>query len=157
MKQVVPFLWFDDNLEDALELYTSVFGPETIVEVQRAGPGPGAPAMSATFRIRDQEFFAFNAGPAFHFNEAISVFVRCADQAEVDRLWAGLTADGGEPGRCAWLKDRFGLSWQIVPNRLVELLGDPDPARAERARTAMLGMGRIDIAALEAAAEGAPA
>jgi predicted 3-demethylubiquinone-9 3-methyltransferase (glyoxalase superfamily) len=153
MKKLTPFLWFDDDLEEAMAFYTSVFEDSEIVDVSRAGDAPSDPVFSATFRIAGQEFLAINGGPLFPFTEAFSLFVDCADQAEVDRLWDLLT-DGGEPGRCGWLKDRFGLSWQIVPRRLMELLGDPDPARASRAREAMLGMGRIDVAALEAAAAG---
>jgi predicted 3-demethylubiquinone-9 3-methyltransferase (glyoxalase superfamily) len=153
MKKLTPFLWFDDDLEEAMAFYTSVFEDSEIVDVSRAGDAPSDPVFSATFRIAGQEFLAINGGPLFPFTEAFSLFVDCADQAEVDRLWDLLT-DGGEPGRCGWLKDRFGLSWQIVPRRLMELLGDSDPARASRAREAMLGMGRIDVAALEAAAAG---
>jgi predicted 3-demethylubiquinone-9 3-methyltransferase (glyoxalase superfamily) len=153
MTKLTPFLWFDDDLEQAMAWYTSVFEDAEIVEATRTGDSPTDPVFSATFRIAGQEFRAINGGPHFHFTEAISIFVDCDDQAEVDRLWELLT-DGGEPSRCGWLKDRFGLSWQIIPRRLGELLGDPDPARASRARDAMLAMGKIDVAALEAAAAG---
>jgi predicted 3-demethylubiquinone-9 3-methyltransferase (glyoxalase superfamily) len=150
MKKVTPFLWFDDNLEQALDFYASVFADSSIVEVSRMGSAPTDPVFSATFRIHDQEFRAINGGPHFRFTEAISLFVDCEDQAEVDYLWARLT-DGGEPSQCGWLKDRFGLSWQIVPRRLIELLGVADPAAATRVRDAMLAMAKIDVAALEAA------
>jgi predicted 3-demethylubiquinone-9 3-methyltransferase (glyoxalase superfamily) len=153
MKKITPFLWFDHDLEEAMAFYASLFEDSAIVEVSRAGDAPTDPVFSATFRVAGQEFLAINGGPLFPFTEAFSLFVDCDDQAEVDRLWEVLT-DGGEPSRCGWLKDRFGLSWQIVPRRLMELLGDPDPARASRAREAMLGMGKIDVAALEAAATG---
>ena len=153
MAKLTPFLWFDDDLEEAMAFYTSVFKDSEIVDVSRAGDAPTDPVFSATFRISGQEFRAINGGPLFPFTEAISLFVDCDDQAEVDRLWEALT-DGGEPSRCGWLKDRFGLSWQIIPRRLGELLGDPDAARASRARDAMLAMGKIDVAALEAAATG---
>jgi len=135
--------------------YTSMFEDSEIVDVSRAGDAPTDPVFTATFRIAGQEFRAINGGPLFPFTEACSLFVDCDDQAEVDRLWELLT-DGGEPGQCGWLKDRFGLSWQIVPRRLGELLRDPDPARASRVQLAMLAMGKIDVAALEAA-HGGPA
>jgi len=153
MKKLTPFLWFDDNLEEALAFYTSVFEDSTVVEVGRTGSASTDPVFSATFRIHDQEFRAINGGPHFRFNEAFALFVDCEDQAEVDYLWGRLT-EGGEPSQCGWLKDRFGLSWQIVPRRLVELLGDPDPAAATRVRDAMLAMRKIDVAALEAARSG---
>ncbi len=153
MNRITPFLWFNDDLEDAMAFYTSVFRDSGIVDVSRAGDAPTDPVFSATFRIAGQEFRAINGGPLFPFTEAFSLFVDCDDQAEVDRLWELLT-DGGEPSQCGWLKDRFGLSWQIIPRRLMELLGDPDPARASRVQQAMLAMGKIDVAALEAAAAG---
>jgi predicted 3-demethylubiquinone-9 3-methyltransferase (glyoxalase superfamily) len=153
MKKLTPFLWFDDDLEQALDLYTSIFEDSTIVEVSRTGDPATGPLFSATFRINGQEFLAINGGPHFRFSEAVSLFVACDDQDEVDYLW-GRLSEGGEPGQCGWLKDRFGLSWQIIPRRLLELLQDPDPARASRVREAMLAMGRIDVAALEAAHAG---
>lgn len=153
MKKLTPFLWFDDNLEQAMAFYTSVFEDSTIVEVVRIGEATTDPVFSATFRICGQEFLAINGGPHFRFTEAISLFVACEDQVEVDDLW-GRLSKGGEPGQCGWLKDRFGLSWQIIPRRLLELLQDPDPARASRVREAMLAMGKIDVAALEAAHSG---
>jgi predicted 3-demethylubiquinone-9 3-methyltransferase (glyoxalase superfamily) len=155
--RITPFLWFDDNLEDALQFYRSVFPNSTVSELSRypeGSPLPAGTVMGATFELEGQRFMAINAGPVYSFTEAISFFVSAETQEEIDRLWSALTADGGEPGQCGWLKDRFGLSWQIVPPRLTELLADPDPARAGRTMQAMLGMGKLDIAALEAAAAG---
>ena len=154
MQKLTPFLWFDDDLEEALAFYASVFPDTEVVAASRAGDGPAAPLFMARFRLLGQELLAINGGPLFPFTEAFSLFVDCEDQAEVDRLWEALT-EGGEPGRCGWLKDRFGLSWQIVPRRLGELMGDPDPVRAARVRDAMLAMDRIDVAGLEAAHAGA--
>jgi predicted 3-demethylubiquinone-9 3-methyltransferase (glyoxalase superfamily) len=152
VQKIKPCLWFDTQTEEAIAFYTSLFGDSAVGDVMRAGDD--GPVISATFRLAGQEFMALNGGPAFNFTEAISLMVRCEDQAEVDRLWDALTADGGEESRCGWLKDRFGLSWQIIPDRLMELLSDPDPARAQRATQAMLQMQKIDVAALEAAAAG---
>jgi predicted 3-demethylubiquinone-9 3-methyltransferase (glyoxalase superfamily) len=152
MPTITPFLWFDDDLEEALAFYASVFDDMTVLDQSRAGPAATDPLFSARFRIHGQDLLAINGGPLFPFTEAISMFVSVDGQAEVDRLWEALT-DGGEPSRCGWLKDRFGLSWQIVPGRLMELLGDPDPGRASRARNAMLAMSRIEIAELEEAAD----
>jgi predicted 3-demethylubiquinone-9 3-methyltransferase (glyoxalase superfamily) len=154
MRKVTPFLWFDDDLEDALRWYAGVLPEVRILDESRAG-GPAAPLFSARFSIADQEFMAINGGPTYRLNEAFSIMVLCDDQAEVDRYWDHL-ADGGEEQPCGWLKDRFGVSWQIAPRRLRELLGDPDPGRATRARDAMLRMHRISIADLEAAADEVP-
>lgn len=157
MQTISPFLWFDDQAEQAAEFYVSLFPGSRIVSVSRypeGSPGPAGQAMSVTFELDGLGLQALNGGPAFSFTEAISLFVRVETQEEIDRLWDALTADGGEPGRCGWLKDRWGLSWQIVPPVLFELLGDPDPERAGRAMQAMLTMGRLDIAALRAAADG---
>ncbi|MGW4698424.1 VOC family protein [Kitasatospora cineracea] len=157
-QKITTFLWFDDQAEQAAEFYTSVFEYGRITDVQRysdAGPGEAGSVMLVSFELFGQEFLALNGGPAFRFNEAVSLQVDCADQAEVDRYWELLTADGGAPGPCGWLKDRYGLSWQIVPRRMTELLADPDPERARRATAAMLQMGKLDVAALEAAADGA--
>jgi predicted 3-demethylubiquinone-9 3-methyltransferase (glyoxalase superfamily) len=151
MQQIKPCLWFDDRVEEAIEFYTSLFGDSAVDDVMRAGPD--GPVISATFRLAGQGFMALSGRSGPGFTEAISLFVRCADQAEVDTLWKALTADGGEESRCGWLKDRFGLSWQIIPDRLMELLSDPDPGRAQRATQAMLQMQKIDIAELEAAAD----
>ena len=157
MKNIVPCLWFDTEGEAAAELYTSVFPNSKILDIAHygeAGPRPAGTVMTVSFELNGQEFLALNGGPEFTFSEAVSFQVMCEDQDEVDHFWSKL-GEGGEHGPCGWLKDRFGLSWQIVPTRLGELLGDPDPARAQRAMTAMLGMGKLDIAELEQAADGA--
>ena len=157
MKNIVPCLWFDTEGEAAAELYTSVFPNSKILDIAHygeAGPRPAGTVMTVSFELNGQEFLALNGGPEFTFSEAVSFQVMCEGQDEVDHFWSKL-GDGGEHGPCGWLKDRFGLSWQIVPTRLGELLGDPDPARAQRAMTAMLGMGKLDIAELEQAADGA--
>jgi predicted 3-demethylubiquinone-9 3-methyltransferase (glyoxalase superfamily) len=154
MKEIVPCLWFDTEGEEAAEFYTSVFPNSKILDVSRygeAGPRPAGTVMTVSFELNGQEFLALNGGPDFTFSEAISFQVFCEDQDEVDRYWAALS-EGGEEGPCGWLKDRFGLSWQIVPTRLSELLSDPDPERSQRAMKAMLGMKKIDIAELERAA-----
>jgi predicted 3-demethylubiquinone-9 3-methyltransferase (glyoxalase superfamily) len=154
MTSINPCLWFDDNLEEAMEFYTAIFPNSRIGNVSRygdAGPGPAGSVMAADFELDGLTFRAINGGPQFTFSEAISFSVACADQAEVDRYWDALLADGGEESMCGWLKDRFGLSWQIVPDRLYELVSDPDPARAEAATRAMLGMRKIVVADLEAA------
>ncbi len=154
MKAMVPCLWFDTEGEEAAEFYTSVFPNSKILDVSRygeAGPRPAGTVMTVNFELNGQEFLALNGGPDFTFSEAISFQVFCEDQDEVDRYWAALS-EGGEEGPCGWLKDRFGLSWQIVPTRLSELLSDPDPERSQRAMKAMLGMKKIDIAELERAA-----
>ena len=158
MQKITPFLWFNDNAEEAMNFYCSVFKNAKVGRVSRygeAGPGPKGSVMSATFELEGQEFFALNGGPQFSFTEAVSFFVRCESQAEVDYFWEKLLAGGGKPSQCGWLKDRFGLSWQIVPNRLGELLGDKDPKRAGAAMRAMLKMSKIVIADLENAAKGA--
>lgn len=156
MQKITTYLWFDNQAEEAAQFYTTLFGDSRIVDVQRyseGGPGPAGSAMMVTFELAGQRFLALNGGPQFKFTEAISLYVECEDQKEVDDLWARLT-DGGEESQCGWLKDKWGLSWQIIPRRLAELLSDPDPARAQRAMQAMLGMQKIDIQALEDAANG---
>ncbi|QYC45900.1 3-demethylubiquinone-9 3-methyltransferase [Nonomuraea coxensis DSM 45129] len=156
-QKIRTYLWFDNQAEEAAVFYTSLFAGSRIVHVQRngeAGPGPAGTAMLVEFELAGQSFLALNGGPHFTFNEAVSLYVTCETQEEVDELWAKLTADGGEESQCGWLKDRWGLSWQIVPSRLPELITDPDPDRAGRAMKAMLGMRKIDIRALEAAAAG---
>jgi predicted 3-demethylubiquinone-9 3-methyltransferase (glyoxalase superfamily) len=158
MTDVTPFLWFDDDAEQAIMFYTSLIGGSEVVSIGRYPdevPGMGGKVMHAHFRLAGRDYYAMDAGPQFPFTEAMSLFVSCADQAEVDRYWDALTADGGQEQPCAWLKDRWGLSWQIVPDRLVELIRDPDPERSHRAVQAMLTMTKIDIAAVEAAAAGA--
>lgn len=153
MHKITPCLWFDGQAEEAARFYVSVFegaGQEArVVEVNRMG-GEGA-VMLVVFELAGQRFMGLNGGPEFHFDEAVSFFVDCADQAEVDYFWDRLTADGGEESMCGWLKDKYGLSWQIIPRRLMELNTDPDPARAQRSMQAMLQMRKIDVAALEAA------
>jgi predicted 3-demethylubiquinone-9 3-methyltransferase (glyoxalase superfamily) len=159
MPQLTPCLWFDTEGEDAAELYTSVFPNSKILEIGRygsAGPRPEGTVMTVTFELDGQEFLALNGGPEFTFNEAVSFQIPCRDQDEVDHYWEKLT-DGGEEGPCGWCKDRFGLSWQVVPTGMEELFADPDPERAQRAMQAMLKMGKLDIAALRSAAEGASA
>jgi predicted 3-demethylubiquinone-9 3-methyltransferase (glyoxalase superfamily) len=157
MQKITPFLWFDDQAEAAAALYTSLFDDSEITEVTRypeGGPGEAGAVMTVSFRLAGQEFTALNGGPQFPFTEAVSLYVHCADQDEVDRFWSQLT-DGGEESQCGWLKDRYGLSWQIVPDRMGELLGDPDPARAQAAMQAMLQMSKIDIKVMEDAANAA--
>lgn len=152
MQKITPFLWFDNKAEEAMNFYVSVFKNSKAGKVQRAGPD--GPVFSVTFNLDGQEFYAMNAGPMFKFNEAVSFFVDCKDQDEVDYYWNKLTADGGEESRCGWLKDKFGLSWQIIPTILGELLGDKDPARSGRAMQTMMQMVKIDIQALKDAADG---
>ncbi|MFN8472637.1 MAG: VOC family protein [Anaerolineae bacterium] len=153
MQKIVTFLTFDNQAEEAVNLYVSVFKNSRIVSANRygeAGPGPQGSLMSATFEIEGQEFIALNGGPSFSFAEGISLFVNCETQSEVDDLWAKLS-EGGEQGPCGWLKDRFGVSWQIVPTILGTLLSDPDPEKAGRVMRAMLQMRKLDIAALQRA------
>lgn len=151
MKKITPFLWFDNQAEEAMNFYVSIFPNSRVLGVT---PGSNGIAQSVTFELEGQEFMALNAGPQFKFNEAISFFVDCKTQEEVDELWAKLTADGGEESMCGWLKDKYGLSWQIIPSALGELLGNPDPAKAQRVMQAMLQMRRIDIEGLRQAYEG---
>lgn len=154
-----PCLWFDDDLEEAAEFYTKVFPSSSIGHMTRyseAGPGEPGKVMAGEFTLDGLTFRGINGGPEHaKFTESISFSVNCADQAEVDHYWESLTADGGEESVCGWLKDRFGLSWQIVPDRLYELVSDPNPARAQAATQAMLGMRKIVVADLEAAADAA--
>jgi predicted 3-demethylubiquinone-9 3-methyltransferase (glyoxalase superfamily) len=156
MQKIRPFLWFDNQAEEAMNFYVSIFKNSKVGKVSRygdAGPGPKGTVMSATFQLEGQEFMALNGGPLFHFTEAISFFVDCKTQEEVDDLWGKLTA-GGQPSRCGWLKDKFGLSWQIIPSALMEMLQDKDPQKSERVMQAMLQMSKIDIAGLKRAYEG---
>lgn len=155
MSAITPFLWFDTEAEAAAEFYTSLFPNSHIIEVTHYGTaGPREPGlvMTVSFELDGRPFTALNGGPQYRFNEAVSFAVRCADQDEVDRYWISLAANGGEEGPCGWLKDRFGVSWQIVPRRLPELLTDPDREKAQRVMAAMLGMTKLDIAELEKAA-----
>jgi len=156
-QKIMPCLWFDNQVEDAVNFYVSVFPNSKILETSRygdAGPLPKGQVMTMTFELDGQQFMALNGGPEFHFTEAISFFVKCETQAEVDFYWNTLTADGGEESQCGWLKDKFGLSWQIVPNVLGRYLADKDPAKANRVMQAMLKMQKIDIAPLEKAYAG---
>ncbi|HMK08295.1 MAG TPA: VOC family protein [Anaerolineales bacterium] len=156
-KKITPFLWFDHQAEEAAQLYVSLFPQSKILSVARygeGGPGPAGSAMTVNFELAGQEFIALNGGPMYKFTEAVSLMVDCEDQQEVDRLWNRLLADGGEESMCGWLKDRFGLSWQIIPTVLSQLIGDPNPEKARRATQAMLQMKKIDIAALQRAHAG---
>lgn len=159
MAKVFPCLWFDGDAEEAAAFYASLLPDSRVDRVWRSPAetpsGPAGMVLTVDFTLAGQRFQGLNGGPDFSFSEAVSFVVDCEDQAEVDRLWDALSANGGEPGPCGWLKDRFGLSWQIVPRRLNELLDDPDPDRARRAMEAMLAMGKIDIAGLEKAADAA--
>jgi predicted 3-demethylubiquinone-9 3-methyltransferase (glyoxalase superfamily) len=151
MQKITPFLWFNDNAEEAMNFYVSIFKNSKVGSVSRygdAGPGPKGSVMSATFQLEGQEFMALNGGPLFSFTPAVSLFVNCETQEEVDELWDKLS-DGGSKERCGWLKDKFGLSWQIIPSALRRLL--TDPSRSQRVMQAMLQMDRIDIKQLEAA------
>jgi predicted 3-demethylubiquinone-9 3-methyltransferase (glyoxalase superfamily) len=157
VQKITPFLWFDDNAEEAMEFYTTIFEDSKIVGVSRydeagarASGRPAGSVMSGTFELAGQQFMALNGGPQFKFSEAISLFVNCETQEEVDHLWERLS-EGGEKGQCGWLKDRFGVSWQIVPTILGELLGDPDPEKVQRVMQAMLQMRKLDIRGLEEA------
>ena len=157
MPRITPNLWFDDNGEEAARFYVSVFPNSEITGITRygeAGPGEAGTVMTVSFVLDGQPFTIINGGPQFTFDEAVSFEISCADQAEVDHYWDTLT-EGGEESQCGWLKDRFGLSWQVVPAGWEALLNDGDPARAERAMAAMFGMKKLDLAALEAAADGA--
>jgi predicted 3-demethylubiquinone-9 3-methyltransferase (glyoxalase superfamily) len=154
MKELSTCLWFDTEGEAAAQFYTSVFPNSRIVEVTRYGaanPGREGTVMTVSFELDGRPFLALNGGPQYTFTEAVSLMVMCESQEEVDAFWGKLT-DGGEPGPCGWLKDRYGLSWQIVPTRLPELLSDPDADRAQRVMAAMMQMGKLDIAVLEQAA-----
>ena len=153
MQRITPFLWFDDNAEEALAFYTSVFKNSKVKNVSRygdAGPGPAGAVMVATFELEGLEFIALNGGPEYSFTPAVSFLVDCKTQDEVDELWEKLSA-GGEKGRCGWLRDKFGLSWQIVPSILPELLSDDDEEASQRAMTAMLQMDKLDIDGLKRA------
>jgi predicted 3-demethylubiquinone-9 3-methyltransferase (glyoxalase superfamily) len=152
IKSITPFLWFDDQAEEAMRFYVSLFPGSNVVSVQPGGPN--GKAFTVEFELMGRPFTALNAGPMYKFTEAFSMFVSVETQAEVDDLWSKLTADGGEESHCGWLKDRWGLSWQIIPTALTEMLGHPDREKADRAMQAMLQMQRIDIAGLRKAFEG---
>jgi predicted 3-demethylubiquinone-9 3-methyltransferase (glyoxalase superfamily) len=158
MNKPYPCLWFNGQAEEAANLYVSLLPDSHIDRIwhspSETPSGPAGMVLTVDFTLGGQRFQGLNGGPDFNFNEAVSFVLEVDGQAEVDRLWEGLTADGGEPGPCGWLKDRFGLSWQVVPRRMSELLNDPDPERSRRAMDAMLKMGKIEIAELEQAADG---
>jgi predicted 3-demethylubiquinone-9 3-methyltransferase (glyoxalase superfamily) len=150
MQKITPFLWFDHLAEEAANYYVSIFKNSKVISISRYGEGahrPAGTAMVVIFQMDGQEYMALNGGPEFKFTEAISLFVNCESQEEVDMYWEKLS-DGGEKGQCGWLKDRFGLSWQVVPSALGELMGDPDPEKSKRIMDAMLQMSKIDINAL---------
>lgn len=156
MQKITPFLWFDNKAEEAMNFYVSVFKNSKNVSITRygeAGPGAKGTVMTARFLIEGQEFVALNGGPVFTFTPAISFVVNCETQEEVDRLWEKLS-EGGEKQQCGWLKDKFGVSWQIIPRVLVEMLNDPDPVKSQRVMKAMLPMGKIDIKKLKQAYNG---
>jgi len=156
MQKITPFLWFDGQAEEAMNFYTSVFKNSKVGNVSRygeAGPGPKGSVMVASFELDGMRFTALNGGPQFKFTEAISFYVDCESQAEVDYFWGKLSA-GGSIQQCGWLKDKYGLSWQIIPSALPRLLSDPDPKKAGRVMQAMLQMKKIDVAKLEQAAKG---
>jgi predicted 3-demethylubiquinone-9 3-methyltransferase (glyoxalase superfamily) len=158
MQKITPFLWFDNNAEAAVNFYMTVFKDAKIINLSRypdSVPGLGGQVMTGTIQLEGQEFMVLNGGPQFKFNEAVSFFVTCETQAEVDELWAKLTADGGEESNCGWLKDKFGVSWQIIPTLLGRLLGDPNPAKAQAAMQAMLQMHKIESAELQRAYDAA--
>jgi predicted 3-demethylubiquinone-9 3-methyltransferase (glyoxalase superfamily) len=155
MQKITPFLWFDDNAEEAMNFYVSLFKNSKVGTVTRygnAGPGLKGTVMSASFQLDGQDFFALNGGPLFKFTEAISLFVNCETQQEVDDLWEKLSA-GGQKSRCGWLKDKYGLSWQVIPSVLGKMLGDKNAEKAERVMQAMLQMDKLDIAKLQQAYE----
>jgi predicted 3-demethylubiquinone-9 3-methyltransferase (glyoxalase superfamily) len=158
MQKITTYLWFDTQAQDAANFYTSLFENSRITGMSHypeGGPGPAGQVLTVSFELDGQEFIALNGGPQFKFTEAISLLVNCASQEEVDRLWSGLIAGGGEEQACGWLKDRFGLSWQIIPTVLGEMLTDKEPRKAQGVMQAMLQMTKIDIPALQAAYEAA--
>lgn len=154
MQKITPYLWFNDSAEEAAQFYMTVFPHSKLIGVTRyneAGPGPNGGVMTVEFELDGQRFIALNGGPQFQFNEAVSFVVHCKTQEEVDRIWDQLLADGGQPVQCGWLRDRFGLSWQVVPTLLQDLLKSGDPEQSRRVMEAMLGMVKIDVRALEEA------
>ncbi len=157
MQKITPFLWFDNNAEEAAEFYVSIFKNSKILNVSRygdAGPGPKGSVMVVNFQLAGQEFTALNGGPQFKFSEAFSLVVNCENQKELDEYWSKLTSGGGQESQCGWLKDKFGFSWQIVPTELGKLISAKDPAKTNRVMQAVLQMKKLDIAKLRQAAEG---
>src|SRR5262245_4431386 len=158
MPQITPFLWFDSQAEEAAQFYVSVFKNSKIVQTTRfggGGPGPKGSVITVAFDLDGQRFTALNGGPRYKFTEAFSLVVHCKDQADVDKYWNALVANGGEESMCGWLKDKYGLSWQIVPDVLPRLLSDPDPGKSSRAMQALMKMKKLDIATLQQAADAA--
>lgn len=156
-QKITTFLWYDDDAEEAVRFYSSLFRDSKVLAETRwddGGPVPKGTLKAARFTLAGQEFMALNGGPLFHFNEAISLMVSCTTQAEIDRLWDRLTADGGQPSRCGWLKDKYGLSWQIVPAGLCSMLQDKDPAKVKRVTDSFMAMTKFDVAALQRAYDG---
>jgi predicted 3-demethylubiquinone-9 3-methyltransferase (glyoxalase superfamily) len=155
MQKITPFLWFNDQAEEAVNFYVSIFKNSKILSVHRygdAGPGKKGSVMMGTFQLEGREFMALNGGPSFTFTPAISLFVNCGSQQEVDELWDKLS-EGGQPGRCGWTTDKYGVSWQIIPTALGQLMSDPDPVKSQRVMQAMLQMDKIDIEGLKRAHE----
>ena len=155
MQKISPFLWFDSNAEEAANFYVAIFKDSKVLKIARygeAGPGPAGSVMVVNFQIEGQDFIALNGGPLFKFTEAISFVINCQTQGEVDHYWNKLTAGGGQESQCGWLKDKYGLSWQVTPAILGELLADKDQKKAQRVMQAMLQMKKMDIAALQRAA-----
>ena len=158
MPTITPFLWFNDNAEEAMNFYVSVFKNSKVRGITRygdAGPGPKGAVMTANFELDGQEFVALNGGPQFSFTEAVSFVVHCGSQQEVDYFWDTLTSNGGRPSQCGWLKDKYGLSWQIVPDAMIALLQDKDPKKSQRVMQALMQMTKIDLARLQQAADAA--
>jgi len=155
-KKISPCLWFDNRIEEAVNFYISVFGGKILgtTHYPEGGPQPKGTVLTMTFMLQDEEFVALNGGPHFKFTEAVSFMVKCKDQAEADKYWDSLTADGGQESQCGWLKDKYGLSWQIVPTAMLKYLTDEDPEKAARSMQAMMTMKKIDIAAIEKAHAG---
>ena len=154
MQKITPFLWFNNQAEDATNFYVSIFKHSKVVRVTRNGPGPKDSVMSTTFQLDGQDFYALNGGPLFTFTPAISFFIHCETQPEIDEFWEKLSA-GGTQERCGWLKDKFGVSWQVVPSILGKLLQSPDPEKGKRVMAAMLQMNKLDINGLQKAADSA--
>jgi predicted 3-demethylubiquinone-9 3-methyltransferase (glyoxalase superfamily) len=153
-QKITTYLWFNGNAEEAVEFYTSIFRDSRVTRIARwgeGGPGPKGSVMNIAFELAGQGFIALNGGPQFAFTPAISLFVSCESQAEVDDLWTKLLAGGGKPTACGWLEDRYGLSWQVIPTALIDLMSDPDPAASGRVAQALMTMQKIDLAALQRA------
>jgi predicted 3-demethylubiquinone-9 3-methyltransferase (glyoxalase superfamily) len=155
MQKITPWLWFDTEAEEAATFYTSVFKNSRILSTTHygdGGPRAAGSVMTVAFELNGLEFAALNAGPEFHFNESVSFMIACESQAEVDEYWERLTADGGEESQCGWLKDKYGVSWQVTPTELMDLIGDPDPEKAQKAMAAMMQMRKIDLEVIRQAA-----